>query len=146
MIRRPPISTQSRSSAASDVYKRQLLDRHGGLIDAEDTRGLARRRAQTPGELREVVRGVQPLDRLPPVAPPDEVVPLGNEVAERAAGVAERDAAVHAAPGLATDHLRIRRLVHLVPVHDPDRDGPTRRQLPLSHLEESPRVSHETPP
>src|SRR5428012_770 len=25
MIRRPPISTQSRSSAASDVYKRQLL-------------------------------------------------------------------------------------------------------------------------
>src|SRR5680860_780384 len=29
MIRRPPRSTQSRSSAASDVYKRQLL---GGLV------------------------------------------------------------------------------------------------------------------
>src|SRR5450756_2196393 len=27
MIRRPPRSTQSRSSAASDVYKRQLRDR-----------------------------------------------------------------------------------------------------------------------
>src|SRR5450756_1099366 len=27
MIRRPPRSTQSRSSAASDVYKRQFLDR-----------------------------------------------------------------------------------------------------------------------
>src|SRR5450756_1913029 len=27
MIRRPPRSTQSRSSAASDVYKRQLLQR-----------------------------------------------------------------------------------------------------------------------
>src|SRR5680860_1923404 len=27
MIRRPPRSTQSRSSAASDVYKRQRLDR-----------------------------------------------------------------------------------------------------------------------
>ena len=27
MIRRPPRSTQSRSSAASDVYKRQLEDR-----------------------------------------------------------------------------------------------------------------------
>src|SRR5665213_2446822 len=26
MIRRPPRSTQSRSSAASDVYKRQLID------------------------------------------------------------------------------------------------------------------------
>src|SRR5450756_3234938 len=28
MIRRPPRSTQSRSSAASDVYKRQALDLH----------------------------------------------------------------------------------------------------------------------
>ena len=31
MIRRPPRSTQSRSSAASDVYKRQKLDEFGGL-------------------------------------------------------------------------------------------------------------------
>ena len=30
MIRRPPISTQSRSSAASDVYKRQGLYGAGG--------------------------------------------------------------------------------------------------------------------
>src|SRR5450756_2008650 len=29
MIRRPPRSTQSRSSAASDVYKRQALTRRG---------------------------------------------------------------------------------------------------------------------
>eukprot|EP00657_Telonema_sp_P-1_P010451 TRINITY_DN489_c0_g1_i11.p2 TRINITY_DN489_c0_g1~~TRINITY_DN489_c0_g1_i11.p2 ORF type:complete len:107 (+),score=38.06 TRINITY_DN489_c0_g1_i11:113-433(+) len=29
MIRRPPRSTQSRSSAASDVYKRQLQMHHG---------------------------------------------------------------------------------------------------------------------
>src|SRR5450756_2647151 len=35
MIRRPPRSTQSRSSAASDVYKRQVLDLRnnpGGLL------------------------------------------------------------------------------------------------------------------
>ena len=31
MIRRPPRSTQSRSSAASDVYKRQLLARKDEL-------------------------------------------------------------------------------------------------------------------
>src|SRR5450756_3202221 len=31
MIRRPPRSTQSRSSAASDVYKRQVLQRIEGL-------------------------------------------------------------------------------------------------------------------
>src|SRR5450756_178886 len=30
MIRRPPRSTQSRSSAASDVYKRQAIDRVPG--------------------------------------------------------------------------------------------------------------------
>src|SRR5450756_3161959 len=29
MIRRPPRSTQSRSSAASDVYKRQIVDQRG---------------------------------------------------------------------------------------------------------------------
>src|SRR5450756_2885638 len=38
MIRRPPRSTQSRSSAASDVYKRQVLDgevqRVGGEVGA----------------------------------------------------------------------------------------------------------------
>ena len=34
MIRRPPRSTQSRSSAASDVYKRQS-HRYGGLTDGE---------------------------------------------------------------------------------------------------------------
>src|SRR5450756_3208957 len=34
MIRRPPRSTQSRSSAASDVYKRQvLMSAHDGGID-----------------------------------------------------------------------------------------------------------------
>src|SRR5450756_3172641 len=35
MIRRPPRSTQSRSSAASDVYKRQLK-RHGKAYYAND--------------------------------------------------------------------------------------------------------------
>ena len=34
MIRRPPRSTQSRASAASDVYKRQRLQ---GWADAQDT-------------------------------------------------------------------------------------------------------------
>ena len=36
MIRRPPRSTLDRSSAASDVYKRQRLDRPGALGDVED--------------------------------------------------------------------------------------------------------------
>src|SRR5450756_3249833 len=46
MIRRPPRSTQSRSSAASDVYKRQILDqvaqaKKSLLIISEDVDGEA---------------------------------------------------------------------------------------------------------
>src|SRR5450756_338913 len=49
MIRRPPRSTQSRSSAASDVYKRQWVG-CGGAGRTPPTRGS--------GELRLHVRGV----------------------------------------------------------------------------------------
>src|SRR5659263_440507 len=40
MIRRPPRSTQSRSSAASDVYKRQVRKRPGMYIGSTGERGL----------------------------------------------------------------------------------------------------------
>src|SRR5450756_2617348 len=39
MIRRPPRSTQSRSSAASDVYKRQLADLPRGVVVVTGTNG-----------------------------------------------------------------------------------------------------------
>src|SRR5450756_2446957 len=43
MIRRPPRSTQSRSSAASDVYKRQILIRGARqLVTVRGTRGPRR--------------------------------------------------------------------------------------------------------
>ena len=77
-----------------------LLDGHRVLVDAEHARRLARRRAQPAGELREVVRRVQPLDRVAPPVAVHEVVPLGDQVAQRTAVVAERDTAVHAAAGL----------------------------------------------
>src|SRR5665809_74228 len=35
MIRRPPRSTQSRSSAASDVYKRQVMKSYAGFADRD---------------------------------------------------------------------------------------------------------------
>src|SRR5450756_3259066 len=51
MIRRPPRSTQSRSSAASDVYKRQRIDiadldilQHQKFLDAEAARRILRPR------------------------------------------------------------------------------------------------------
>src|SRR5659263_693900 len=54
MIRRPPRSTQSRSSAASDVYKRQVLDRLLAqvVVDPEDlllVEVLPQHRVELPG-------------------------------------------------------------------------------------------------
>ena len=43
---------------------------------------------------------MQPVDRLAPLAAIHQVVPVGNDVPQRAAGVAERNAAVHAARAL----------------------------------------------
>src|SRR5450756_3213264 len=61
MIRRPPRSTQSRSSAASDVYKRQVLitggsafglDAAGGVVRFLEEKGIG---FPTPGGLVPVV-------------------------------------------------------------------------------------------
>ena len=77
---------------ALDDAQLDLLDRHRVVVDAEHARRLARRRAQPSGELREVVRRVQPVDRHPPLVAVHEVVPVRDDVPERAALVAERDA------------------------------------------------------
>ena len=90
-----------------------LLDRDRATrlrrIDREHARRFARRRAQPPGDLRKVVGCVQPLGCLSPVVPPDQVVPLGNQVPERAAVVAERNSAVHASTGLLFERWRAER-------------------------------------
>ena len=114
---------------AVDDLDLDLLDRDRVLVDAEHARRLARSGAQAAGELREVVRGVQPLDRLAPPVPVDEVVPVRDQVAERAAVVAERDAAVHAPAGLGPQVVLGERLVDLFPVLQPHRHRPPRRQL-----------------
>src|SRR5205823_10095321 len=71
---------------ARDDRQLDLLDRDCvALLDLEHARRLARRGAQPAGELRKVVRAVQLLDRVAPAVAVDEVVPVGNEIAERAA-------------------------------------------------------------
>src|ERR1019366_9602313 len=92
------------------------LDRHRIVVDAEDARALARRRTQASGELRKIVGGVQPIERCVPAIAIDKIVPVRNQVAERAPLVAERNAAIHASRGLLRDlGLRVRQ-VHLAPV------------------------------
>ncbi len=121
-----------------------LLDGHRVVPDAQHAGGLAGRRAQPSGELGEVVGGVQPFDGLAPVGTPHQIVPLGDDVSERAAVVAEGDAAVHAPGCLVTQRPDRERLVDLFPVGDAHVDGSAHRQLPVVP-EEACRVSHYAP-
>ena len=92
---------QPSSQPRADDRELDLLDRDGvALVDLEHAGGLARRGAEAAGELGEVVRAVQLVERLAEAVAVDEVVPVGDEVAERAAAVAERHAALHAARAL----------------------------------------------
>ena len=103
--------------------------------------------AQEKGVLRsQAGRCMEPFDGLPALAPPGEVVPLRNEVAERAALVAERHAAVHAAAGLASELGGVTLLVHLFPVHEPHRNRAAGGQFAIRGLQESLGVSHRSPP
>ena len=76
-----------------------------------------------------------------PVVAVDEVVPVRDEVAERAAVVAERDAAVHAAAACVAELVDREVLVDLVPVEEAHGHRPPRRQL-APVLQEPGRVTH----
>src|SRR6516225_5410739 len=78
-----------------------LLDRDRvALSDLEHARGLARRGTQAPCELGEVVGRMELGDRVAPAVAIYEVVPVGDQVPQRAPVVTERHAAVHAASPL----------------------------------------------
>src|SRR5262249_60700699 len=115
------------------------------VVDPEHARALARRRAETAGPLREVVRRVQAVERLTPVVLVDQVVPVRDDVPERTALVAERDAAVHAPRSLLREVLDRVGQVVLAPVPQPLGDGPRRRFLTLD-LEEAGDLTHWSPP
>ena len=102
-----------------------VLDRHGGFDHAENTGSLTRRGADPAGELGEVVRLVETIERLAPAAAEDEIVPLGNEVVDGTAarhagddvsGVAERRAAIHATRALGTTFLVVAVDLEFLPV------------------------------
>ncbi len=103
------------------------LDADRIVVDVERARRLAGRRADAAGELGKVVRRVQHVERRAPLLPVDEIVPVRNDVVDRAAGLAERDAAVHAARAL------LRRFVVLERQHElavvPDALGDRQRDL-----------------
>src|SRR5207244_10756332 len=109
------------------AFPREVLDnaavdsmnRTGVGADIEPARGLARRGAEAARRLGEVVRRVQAVDRRTPVVLVHEVVPVGNDVPERAALVAERDAAVHTPRRLLLELVLGEGEIDLLPVADP---------------------------
>src|SRR5271169_1543289 len=83
--------------AAVDDEVLDRLDAHRVGIDIERAGRFARRRAYPAGEFGEVVRRVQHVERLTPLVPVDQVIPVRNDVVDGAARLAEGYAAIHAA-------------------------------------------------
>ena len=76
------------------------LDAHRVVIDVQRTRCFAGRGANAAGELGEIIRAVQDLNRSFPIILEHQVVEVRDDVVDRAAAVAKRRAAVHAARAL----------------------------------------------
>ena len=91
---------QPSSNARSMIVFSICLIVTARLVDAQHARRLARRRTDAPGEFREIVGGVQLPHRLLPAPPVHQIVPIRNDVGQRTAGMAEGNAAIHAARGL----------------------------------------------
>ncbi len=94
------------------------LDGDRVVVDVERAGRLARRRADAAGHFGEIVGGVQVARGLLPVAAIDEVVPVRDLVVHRTAGVAVRDAAIHAARRLLLVRLLGQRQHEFAPMLD----------------------------
>jgi hypothetical protein len=130
------------------------LDRDRVAVDPQDAGTLARGGADAAGELRKIVRLVEPLEGVVPLLPEDQVVPVGDQVVDGAArghapqhrpGVAERDAAVHAPRALLAERLRGQVVVELAPVRRALGGRPVLGCLP-SELHEPRRLPHSRRP
>ena len=103
-----------------------LLDQLDGdrlFVDAQHAGFFARGRADPAGEFGEVVGLEQHVQGVFPAVLVNQVIPLGDDVAQRAAVVAERDAAVHAACALGAELVLGELVVDLLPVEDAQLDG-----------------------
>ena len=76
------------------------LDRHRIVLDVQSTRRLAGGGADAAGEFREIVGGLQVIQRLAPLVAINQGVEIRDLVVHRAALVTERNPAIHAARGL----------------------------------------------
>jgi hypothetical protein len=93
------------------------LDGNGGLIDAQHAGGFAGSGADAAGELGEVVGRVEAANGALPAAVVDQVVPVGDQVIDGAAGVAKGYTAIHATGALLALFFLGEWIVNFEPVH-----------------------------
>ena len=87
--------------------------------------------SQGAGQMRPVNSGkllveCKHADGVAPAIAIDQIVPIRNDVVQRAAGMAERHAAIHAARALGPNFLLWKILVDLEPIVDALGDRPAR--------------------
>ena len=95
------------------------LDGDRTVDDVQGAAGLAGRGADAAGEFGKIVGGMQRLRRGAPLLAIDQIVPVRDQVVDRAAVVTERNAAIHAARRLVADLLGGQRADELMIVVDP---------------------------
>ena len=145
-VRRAGGDATIQPSSESPIHDRDfdLLDRDRIRVDSQNTGALAGRRTQAAGELGKVVRRMQALNGFPPVIPIDQIIPIGNDVAERATLMAKRNATVHAALCLLSKLLFWKISIDFLPVPKPLGNRPAVRS-DTADLEKTARISHAAP-
>ncbi|CAB5068169.1 unannotated protein [freshwater metagenome] len=108
-----------------------LLDRHRVRINSQHTGGLARCRTKPARKLGKIVRCVQALDGFMPTVFVDQIIPIGNDVSERTAVIAERNTTIHAPAGLVLQVILWELLVDLFPVQQSYRNRPASWQFAI---------------
>src|SRR5699024_2525653 len=96
---------------------------------------------QAAGKFGEIVRGVQAVVGFSPAGLAHQVIPLGDDIAQGAALVTERNAAVHAAGGLLFNLASGGIFVDLAVVQQAHGDGAVRRGCAVKLLK-SVWISH----
>ena len=88
------------SPCSVNNFNFNLFDRHCIRVNAEHACRFARRRAQSPREFRKIICRMQALDRVSPISAIHKIIPVRDQVSERAPVIAERNSTVHAPPRL----------------------------------------------
>src|ERR1700738_5351464 len=96
-----------------------LLDGDRGLVDSQHARRLTRGWTNASGELGEIICRVKLAHGFFPAPVIHQIIPVWDEIVDRASAVAEGHAAIHAARALVSQLFFGEVLVNLEPVVHP---------------------------